>query len=262
MTGQPCRVMALLLLIKNPFNLQLTDPALRHRSCQMIPTRLKVQVVDKARPEKRRGVRTAIPIALFPIEAQEVIKVVTRHAEGLLTRRGSATSTKMKSTQEGQKGIQVAACDRVSTWVIPSNSGDKTLSLTLLKKEPSSGGMLLRITFEDRAHWGAVSTQDVEWASDFCAVVEPVRIDGSAMAELLKRMEGWLDDFNSFELMLSSEEDLEQSTWIRLGPDARFISSSDKPVVEFSVRRGETLATTWAFVVDQSCIREFIFGRS
>ncbi|WP_431600156.1 hypothetical protein [Stenotrophomonas sp.] len=134
--------------------------------------------------------------------------------------------------------------------------------MTLLSERSSSSGLLLRLEYWDESNWGVTSRPDAEMTPALRAAVEPVRVDKSALLNLLHRMQAWLDGAVEFELELTSSEDAEQSMWVRIGPDARFISSSDKPVFEVRCRRGDSLMLGFAFVVDQSCIREFIQDRS
>lgn len=91
---------------------------------------------------------------------------------------------------------------------------------------------------------------------DFQVRLPQVLLSEDGMETLRDHLVTWLDDQLSFECMI--ELNFDQILAVALGSDPGLISSRERPVFIVSYSRGATMVGRWAFVVDQSCVRNFL----
>lgn len=161
----------------------------------------------------------------------------------------------MKNTREEPKETQVAELGENYAMTMSSTSGREKLSFALVGT--SELGRIYEVEvggyFWDRS----VPLEAASMTRDFEVRLPQVLISEKGVSALRQHLAAWLDDRHCFECTITSQ-DSEQILSVKVGADARFISSQEKPVFELSYSRGASMSARWAFVVDQTCIREFL----
>jgi hypothetical protein len=206
-----------------------------------------------------RAHRAWIQTRLFQIESPAATKVVTLQEAGRRMSLEKEMLIQMKSIRDEPKETQV---DHVEInrrqWRMNSARGDRHITIFEDKNIDASNAQICLIElvadFYDRS-------KQIEKASivpDILVTLKQVVVNRDALSELHNKLSAWLQNRTGFTIVLSPNSSQNTRVNITLGIDSRWICSVDKPVFCLQYKDGGSLVIEASFVVDQSCIKQWL----
>jgi len=152
----------------------------------------------------------------------------------------------------------VAGNDEIKPRIMTSASGRERFSCARVSSIENSRSGIYEIVISGDFWSRAEPLETASLSLDFQVRLPQVLLSEDGMETLRDHLVTWLDDQLSFECMISPELNFDQILAVALGSDPGLISSRERPVFIVSYSRGATMVGRWAFVVDQSCVRNFL----
>jgi len=163
----------------------------------------------------------------------------------------------MNNTQEGQKEIQQEDCGRNDSlyWSIVSSSGRECFFCKFKLNRTDYSYISAHLEIKRKFWQRGVHLKNAQMVEDFNIILPQVIIDNNHLKLLCEKLKFWQISYQGFDVKISSEKEKGQSLIFSIGKDDGLIYSASKPACIISYSSGSAMRARWAFIVDQSCIR-------
>lgn len=145
-------------------------------------------------------------------------------------------------------------------WAMTSASGREQFACARVCGSEDSPSGIFEISISGSFWHRGEPIQSASMALDFHVRLPQVLLSESGMAALRAHLSHWLEGQDTFECVISPARNCDQVLTVALGTDPGLICSRDKPAFIVSYSRGAAMVGRWAFIVDQSCIRNYLEG--
>lgn len=140
-------------------------------------------------------------------------------------------------------------------WSISASSGRQRMACRVLSPGRESGTLVGSIHITGQFWQRDRAIAEAAMAPDFEVLLPQVVLDLRALEALRLHLLAWPANPGRFRCELGSPQAAAQRLSLSFGMEAELISSAEKPACRIDYQGGPSMAASWAFVVDQSCIR-------
>lgn len=146
----------------------------------------------------------------------------------------------------------------IKSWTMNSASGRERFVCARVSPSGDSHVGIYEVVISGNFWNRGEPLETASLSLDFQVNLTQVLLSEDGMGALRDHLDAWLEEQCNFECMISPESNSDQILTVALGSDPGLISSRERPVFIVSYSRGATMVARWAFVIDQSCVRNFL----
>ncbi len=146
-------------------------------------------------------------------------------------------------------------------WTLTSSSGRNEFTGVFLRHwndEIRSLLLLAEITVQGMFWPRGQEMSGTELVTDYAVTLPQVIVQKDAIDRLIAELTNWSNRPKQFSVDLASSKNNDQALKIFFGVSDSLISSVEKPACVLMYTNGAFIRGEWSFVVDQSCINNFL----